>query len=244
MRYVCAMVVGAAGMGGFAPAALATSTLDLNVNVIQAATFLDSTGTTPGFDFTTHFDVTKGTIGNYSGLVRLSEVIAVGGGVLSDLANITINGTQFTRASGALTANVATLTGEIMVTSGVVSSGFFELILDNGDAYVTNVIPNTGALRIIPALGGGQSGLIDGLTMSGVFTATAGTFAGVPLGAFNTTELFGSFLTIKLNPTGPSFIDTNSDLTLSAMIPAPSVSALGMLGLTFLAGRRRSRVAA
>ncbi|RMD64705.1 MAG: hypothetical protein D6824_03655 [Planctomycetota bacterium] len=200
-----------------AGAAYAGSQIDLNLNSVVAKTF-DSSGA-PGFS-------TSG----FTGTIVLSNDAD------SQLADVILNGSPQTLTE----QNLDLLSGEITVSNGQVTGGFFDVVLANGaGGYSTTVIPGTGNVNVI----NNSIVLVDGLTLSGIFTSAGGTFAGVPLGAFDTSGLFGSFLTFSFQlPTAANgYTDNQSNLNLSAVIPLPSAAGLGGFGLLALLGVRRRR---
>lgn len=209
-----AAAVGAALVA--ASVAHAGSQIDLNLNSVVARTF--DSGGAPGFSTT-----------GFTGKIVLSNDVD------SQLANVILNGSPQTLTE----QNLDLLSGEITISNGQVTGGFFDVVLANGaGGYSTTVIPGSGQLNVF-----GTTVLVDGLTLSGIFTSTGGTFAGVPLGAFDTGGLFGSFLNFSFQlPTASNgFTDTNSNLNLSAVIPLPSAAGLGGFGLLALLSVRRRR---
>ena len=135
--------------------------------------------------------------------------------------------------SGGQGENI-TITGEISLVNGMVTGGFFSVVVDaTMDAFTANIVNGSGMVTTQV----GQGFKIDGLLVQGLFSGNS--YAGVDVSAWNAAEpLNGSFLTFAYDPDEDG-IDDSADVDLYAFVPTPGAIALFGLGGLALARRKR-----
>jgi hypothetical protein len=142
----------------------------------------------------------------------------------------------------ATTGSLASLSGEIRLTAGVVTGGFVEFAMDLGEAYAATIVDGSGAVNTQA----GAGFRIDGLTEGGGFAGLIGgeTFAGAtvmdPSKSGTTLPMDGSFLLHGFGPDASGWDGlVDLDIYAQAIVPAPGAGALALFGLAL--GNRRKR---
>jgi hypothetical protein len=128
------------------------------------------------------------------------------------------------------------MTGQIDLASGVVTGGFFDVLLTDGSAFHGTADPNTGSVS--PQAGQGFQ--IDGLAFNVNFTNLVGgtTFGGVDVSQFGPGPWLGSFLVFSFGPNA-SGVDNVTHGEFYASVPAPGAAGLMAIGGIAAARRRR-----
>ena len=161
---------------------------------------------------------------------------------LSMSADSILNAIEVDNVSQALSGDVATLDGEIVLVNGQVAGGFISFTADNGEEYLATISGNAGRVNT-------QAGLgyrIDGLTNSGLLDGLidGSSFAGANLSAdlkeFDPVNLDGSFLLHGFGPDANGFDGlVDLDVYFEMAVPAPGPAALGFAAAGIAGVRRR-----
>lgn len=174
----------------------------------------------------TAFD-SGGTFGlNYTGDITLD----MDGN--SSLSGILIDG-----SSQPIVGSLSDFDGEINLNNGIVTGGWFTVVVNGGETYTANIVMNSGMVQESV----GQTGpyTINGITFQGFFSGLTGNlFAGVDVSDWITANgASGSFLEIKFD----GGTDTNTDIDIFVVVPMPAPVGLAGAGLLGLAAIRRRR---
>ncbi len=161
---------------------------------------------------------------------------------LSANAESSLSAIELDGSNQALTADLGTLDGEIVILNGSVVGGFISFTASDGSEYLATIGSEAGAVNAQA----GRGFRVDGLTYDGAFDELVGgtSFAGVDvmskLGDADPNLFLGSFLLHGYGPDESGF-DGMVDLDVYAdvVIPAPGPAALAVCGV--LAGVRRRR---
>ncbi len=236
------IVMALAGSLGLASTALATKTVQLDVNA------LNLTASGAGFPASPTDPISAAAWESYWTGYSGTLTFSLNGANPSVLNGILIEGvTQTHNPLATLTG----FTGSITLVGGVVTGGGYTVtVSDPGsgtpvDTYSAVIESGTGIIAHVMSGGGGagQPGFtygsfsINGMTHMGFFSS--GDFAGVDVSDwFAHQPLRGSFSEIKFNPNGAG-TDTNADVDIFAVVPLPGPAAMGLAGMLGLGVIRR-----
>jgi hypothetical protein len=218
MKTLVAAVVACAGA-----AASATPVLQFDINQfgVQAR---DAANANSPFGGLTH-----------TGSLAFSFVPA--NSVLNGIFIQSVQGGAFNNAnfSGSV---LNSFSGQVTLVNGQVTGGNIALGISNGDSYVCNITPNSGAVTTF--VGGGFK--IEALTRTGFFNdAQFGNVGVAPwFNVQNPNGLFGSFLQFNFNPDAQGSSNSDMDLFVD-VVPLPTAAWAGLATLAGAMVARRVR---
>lgn len=123
---------------------------------------------------------------------------------------------------------------DVTFVGGSITGGSVEIIVaDNSYTATLSATSDPSIIKI------GPNFLIGGLTFDGNFSDASGTFLGIGITPWGSTQpVPGNFAQIEFSPDSDN-LDLDTDVDVFVLIPMPSAAGLAGLGLVGLATRRR-----
>lgn len=149
--------------------------------------------------------------------------------VFSDNANSVLVDVVIDSTSGGPTASLFDFSGQVDLTNGAITGGFFRVELTDGTVYTNSVASGSLFVALGNVFGGGTSSLHD---------FNSNLFGGVGVTPWDNPTLEGTWLLNNFNQGATGRTEVGG-VDLVIVVPTPGLAAFGLAGLG--AGLRRRR---